>query len=86
MGVIFFLGDFNVCGQSSDMSIRSSTSIKAAFLVFYIHPEEASFVSCFMSLPVVGLLGHGSPNDKPFGRFLESKDTCEGYFIVYGLL
>ena len=37
-----------------------------------------SFDSCFVSLPVVGLLGPGSP-DKPFGGFLESKDTCEGF-------
>ena len=31
-----------------------------------------------LSLPVVGLLGSGYPN-KPFGGFLESKDTCEAF-------
>ena len=31
-----------------------------------------------LSLPVIGLLGSGYPN-KPFGGFLESKDTCEAF-------
>ena len=44
----------------------------------FLPPEEASFVISFVSLPVVGLLGPGSP-DKPFGGFLESKDTCEAF-------
>ena len=44
----------------------------------FLPPEEASFVITFVSLPVVGLLGPGSP-DKPFGGFLESKDTCKAF-------
>ena len=43
-----------------------------------MRPEEVSFVRCFVSLPVVGLLGPGFP-DKPFGGFLESKDTWEAF-------
>ena len=87
MGIIFFFGDFLVCGRSRDMSIRSSTSAKVSYILlvgttcfytFFNRPEEASFDSCFVSLPVVGLLGPGS-HDKPFGGFLDSKDTCEAF-------
>ena len=33
MGIMFFFGDFCVCGRSFDMSIRSSTSAKVSYLL-----------------------------------------------------
>ena len=87
MGIIFFFGDFLVCGRSRVIAIRSFTSAKDSYILLvgticfsacFNRPEEASFDSCFVSLPDVGLLGPGSP-DKRFGGFLESKDTCEAF-------
>ena len=80
-GWYFFGGDF------CDISIRSSTSARVSYLLLvgmtclsalFNHPEYASFDICFVSLPVVRLLGPGSA-DEPFGGFLESKDTCEAF-------
>ena len=87
MGIMFFFGYFLVCGRSRVTSIRSATSAKVSytllvgttcFSAFFNCLEKTSFDSCFVSLPDVGLHVPCSP-DKPFGGFLEYKDTYEAF-------